>query len=255
VQAVRSRSRRAHGEGTQEAHIRHAGSLVFANLDWLGAGVVYGLYWLCLALRPTAICGDPHPSVVFTALSFVLPTALLIPPALFACFRKHVLARIIGCVACLVVMVPLEIILDNVQPTGGVAISLQDVLRRSATSMPSGGHTYWLGTYNVRGNIDWRWAQAHDGYVDVTYTQVGDVTNAFYLRVVTFPGKASASQLARFPHALRVRTATGQDVLLWYPGPTVAYQTTWPKRAAHSELRPIPSNVSYPACTGTSLDQ
>ena len=228
------------------------------NLDWLFAAVVIAAYRVCLALAPAAPCGDAHPPVVFRALEAILPWSFLAAAILFAIVRKHLLAKLVCCAACLVCAVPLAIILDNVRPSGVVAVSLQDVLQRAKVAMPEGKHTYWIGEYNLPLQIGWRWAQhRHGGYEDVTYEYNGDAdAQRVAVHVVTFASRAAPALLALHPDAIRVRTATRQDVLLWFqtPSPASAVELHTLSRAAHSSLRPISLGALDQGCIARSLD-
>jgi hypothetical protein len=112
---------------------------------------------------------------------------------------------------------------------------LQDSLRALASGAPAGGHAYWLG--RVFQGAPVRFANPSWGrYAILTYARPQFV----HIDVESFRSHA-VGESKRF--AVRVRTPTGQDVLLVFSSPRRPSAALI--RAARAALEPIPLHVSY----------
>jgi hypothetical protein len=114
--------------------------------------------------------------------------------------------------------------------------TLQASLRALAGDAPAGDHAYWLGPEFQRAPVrfaDASWAR----FAILSYNRAQDVD----VDVESFRGHALDVGQG-FP--VRVRTATGQDVVLLFhmprrPGAALV-------RSAKAALRTIPAGVTYP---------
>jgi hypothetical protein len=115
--------------------------------------------------------------------------------------------------------------------------ALQTSLRALATGAPHGDRAYWLGPEFNRAPVafaDPAWGR----YALLTYRRVQDVD----VDVESFAGRAAAASTG---FQVRMRTATGQDVVLIFrspPHPSAALVA-----AAKAALQPIPKRVQFPA--------
>jgi hypothetical protein len=115
--------------------------------------------------------------------------------------------------------------------------SLQTSLRALATGAPHGDHAYWLGPQFNRAPVafaDPAWGRS----AMLTYNRVQDVD----VDVESFPGRASTASTGS---QVRVRTATGQDVVVIFRSP--AHPSAALVRAAKAALQPIPQHVRFPS--------
>jgi hypothetical protein len=113
---------------------------------------------------------------------------------------------------------------------------LQDSLRALASGAPAGAHAYWLGPAFHGAPV--RFANSSWGrYAILTYGRPQDVV----IDVESFRAHAAGEGRA---FRVRVRTPTGQDVLLVFRSPSRPSAALI--RAARAALQPIPVHVRYP---------
>lgn len=121
--------------------------------------------------------------------------------------------------------------------TGDARSPLQVSLRALATGAPHGDRAYWLGPEFKGAPVafaDAAWGR----YAVLTYHRIQDVD----IDVESFPGSASAAPTG---FHVRMRTATGQDVVVIFRSP--AHPSAALVRAARAALQPIPQRVRFPA--------
>ena len=122
-------------------------------------------------------------------------------------------------------------------PTGDSRSSLQASLRALATTAPHGDRAYWLGPEFNGAPVafaDSAWGR----YALLTYHRIQDVD----VDVESFPGRARPAPTG---FQVRMRTATGQDVVLIFRSP--AHPSAALVSAAKAALQPIPPGVQFPS--------
>jgi hypothetical protein len=136
----------------------------------------------------------------------------------------------------LVALAALATACGSASGTGNAQSSLQVSLRALATGAPRGDRAYWLGPEFNGAPVAFA-DQAWGRYAVLTYHRIQDVD----VDVESYPGRAPAAPAG---FHVRMRTATGQDVVMIFRSP--AHPSAALVSAAKAALQPIPQRVRFP---------